>query len=182
MSLTRDTAAFTQIHLRCWYQQIAVQHLHRFITKGATLCRPHQTIQNFFIPAASEWRKDSVSLAGFQGNQLLMVVFRNKGHWGNCIYVDNVNINDLSSSVNESPVSSNISVYPNPLSAGSCLTIDAPGYSGEARLFDLNGKLAAVVSFNQSASIDIPQSFRAGTYIVQIRTDRMIRNIPVVVR
>jgi photosystem II stability/assembly factor-like uncharacterized protein len=150
--------------------------------KGGNTLSTAPNNQNFFIPSASEWRKDSVSLAGFQGNQLLMVVFRNKGHWGNCIYVDNVNINDLSSSVNESPISNNISVYPNPLSAGSCLTIDAPGYSGEARLFDLNGKLAASVLFHHSAAIDIPQSFRAGTYIIQIRTDNMIENIPVVVK
>lgn len=150
--------------------------------KGGNTLSTAPNNSNFFIPAASEWRKDSVSLAGFQNNQLLMVAFRNKGHWGNCIYVDNVNINDLSSSLNEAPQSSAISVYPNPLAAGSCLTVDAPGHSGEVRLFDLNGKLVSATPMDQAANIDIPKSFRTGTCIVQVRTNNRIQNIPVVVK
>lgn len=61
---------------------------------GASLSTSPGTLQaNIFVPTATEWRTDSVnitSIAAFQPN--VMAHFINRGHYGQAMYVDNINI------------------------------------------------------------------------------------------
>lgn len=61
---------------------------------GQTLSTSPGTLQaNVFVPTATEWRRDSIiisSQAGFQSS--VMFAFTNRGHYGQAIYVDNINI------------------------------------------------------------------------------------------
>ena len=50
-----------------------------------------------FIPSAVQWRNESVSLNAYAGQSSVLVVFRNRGHYGNIIYVDNINITGTAS-------------------------------------------------------------------------------------
>jgi photosystem II stability/assembly factor-like uncharacterized protein len=46
-----------------------------------------------FIPDPTQWRTDSVSVTGFSGQPEVIIAFRNVGHWGQALYIDNVRIN-----------------------------------------------------------------------------------------
>ncbi|MCE2773229.1 MAG: PKD domain-containing protein [Bacteroidetes bacterium] len=70
-----------------------------YIKGGTQLStKPDQT--SFFTPTSSQWRNESVSLAAFSGQQI-MLAFRNRGHNGNNIWLDNIN---LTGTVNTAPV------------------------------------------------------------------------------
>jgi subtilisin family serine protease len=61
---------------------------------GQTLSTSPGTLQaNIFVPLATEWRTDSINInaqAAFQPN--VMAHFINRGHYGQAMYVDNINI------------------------------------------------------------------------------------------
>lgn len=58
---------------------------------GATLGTAPALTDSAFVPTASQWRTDSVSLAPFAGNTVL-ISFDNIGHYGQALYLDNINI------------------------------------------------------------------------------------------
>ncbi len=61
---------------------------------GATLSTSPGTLQaNVFVPLASEWRTDSINISGLAALQPnVMITFVNRGHYGQALYVDNINI------------------------------------------------------------------------------------------
>lgn len=69
----------------------------------------------FFTPAASQWRTDTVDLLAYAGQPELMISFQNRGHYGNALYIDNINLYDKSSvGIAAANVSAFLTVYPNP--------------------------------------------------------------------
>jgi hypothetical protein len=65
-----------------------------------------------FIPAAGEWRRDSIDLTRFISAGQLRVVFRNISNYENNIYLDNINI--TTRSVNPFLKAAGFTVTPNP--------------------------------------------------------------------
>ena len=45
-----------------------------------------------FIPAPSQWRKDTVDLSTYAGNGAVQIAFRNGPDWGQTLFVDNINV------------------------------------------------------------------------------------------
>lgn len=72
------------------------------------------SIQDAFVPAADEWRKDSVFLGNFSNTtaQYIQVVFRNTSNFENNLYIDDINI--TAKDVNPNLKSKGILVTPNP--------------------------------------------------------------------
>ena len=64
-----------------------------------------------FVPAAAEWRNEGLSLAAYEGQEVI-VAFENIGRFGNQIYVDNIQIQNPISVIEES--SFQFQLYPNP--------------------------------------------------------------------
>jgi hypothetical protein len=80
---------------------------------GATLATAATTTAAF-TPTAAQWRSDSINLSGFAGQAELILSFTSVSNFGNNVYVDDIDISDLSTGVLE-PIASNLfSVYPNP--------------------------------------------------------------------
>lgn len=50
----------------------------------------------FYVPGNNQWRMDSISLSPFLNQSELMIVFQNRGHYGNCIYLDNIRVEAIS--------------------------------------------------------------------------------------
>jgi PKD repeat protein len=46
----------------------------------------------FFIPDPTQWRTETVSLTPYINEPNLMIIFQNRGHYGNSLYIDNVNL------------------------------------------------------------------------------------------
>ena len=69
-----------------------------------------------FTPAATEWRTDTVWLTPYLGDRI-QIAITNVGHYGQLIYVDNVNLHIVAppDAVNGvTKIDNNLEVYPNP--------------------------------------------------------------------
>jgi len=76
-----------------------------------------------FVPTAGEWRTDTISLAGYTGG--IMVAFDNIGHYGQNIYVDNVDMYGTPLAIQKTTLIDKITLYPNP--ATNNITISGSG-------------------------------------------------------
>jgi PKD repeat protein len=62
-----------------------------YMKGGTTLATvPDQTTA--FTPTATQWRNESINLNAYAGQANVIIAIRNRGHYGNNIYVDNINI------------------------------------------------------------------------------------------
>ena len=60
-------------------------------TPGNLATAPDQT-SSLFVPSPIQWRNESVSLNAYIGQSSVFINFRNLGHYGQALYVDNINI------------------------------------------------------------------------------------------
>lgn len=60
-----------------------------YIKSGATLATVAGTNTSAFVPTATQWRTESISMNAFAGQNVLLA-FRNIGHYGNNLYIDNI--------------------------------------------------------------------------------------------
>jgi photosystem II stability/assembly factor-like uncharacterized protein len=148
-----------------------------FLKGGSTLgTAPNSS--NYFTPAASEWRTETMDLSAFTNFEKVIVAFRNKGHWGNNIYVDNINI---TSDLGIEETAKQFDIYPNPNVSGGKLYLEGIELGAKIILYDLNGKtiLNQTIYTNE---ISLPPSLQSGVYWINIQTENAIWNKKLVVK
>jgi PKD repeat protein/subtilisin-like proprotein convertase family protein len=64
-----------------------------YLKGGGTLATVAGTTTSAFVPASSQWRTETISLNGYLSSGSLLVSFKNLGHYGNNLYIDNVAVN-----------------------------------------------------------------------------------------
>jgi len=147
-----------------------------YLKGGATLgTAPNST--SSFTPAASEWRNETMDISTFSGFDKILVAFRNKGHWGNNIYVDNINI---TSNLGIQSLTNDFDVYPNPICAGNILYFSGLAKSATVKIVNQNGKQVMKMKMD-SNELQLPDSISEGIYWVNIQTKDMIWNRKIVV-
>ncbi len=104
---------------------------------------------NAFIPNATQWRKDTISLNAYLGSHI-QVAFDNIGHYGQNVYIDNINITMTPTlGVKQAVVEGDISVFPNP--AKDVITIKASGLKSGAGVISFYNAMGAMVSRRSEA-------------------------------
>jgi len=94
-----------------------------------------------FLPADTNWRKDTVSLSLFANYPAIRLMFENKSGWGNNIYVDNINLEFLPISVGMKDYDFKVNVYPNPNNGIFNIEITAQTpVDFSVQVFDIMGK------------------------------------------
>ncbi|MEN9972029.1 MAG: hypothetical protein RIS20_376 [Bacteroidota bacterium] len=146
--------------------------------KGGTDLATSPDNQSSFIPTAQQWRTDSVDLSAYLGQTNLQVAFRNKGGWGNNIYIDNINLGSMAN-LNESPKQF-ISIYPNPIQSGTCLNIRGDGIK-KIQLISPDGKSIKTERKFEGSIFEIPENVSSGTYILQIESEKQVLNKPLII-
>ncbi len=63
-----------------------------YVKGGQTLATAPIDSAAIFVPTAAQWRTDTVSLIAYAGMSNVMISFQNRGHYGQALYIDNVNI------------------------------------------------------------------------------------------
>ena len=63
-----------------------------YLKGGGTLSTVAGTNTSSFVPTAAQWRTETINLNGYLSGSVL-ISFKNLGHFGNNIYIDNININ-----------------------------------------------------------------------------------------
>ena len=139
--------------------------------KGGEILATCPDNQAFFIPTNAQWRKDSVDLSAYANSGNLQIAFRNIGDWGNCLYLDNINLGSLANTTEIQAAKRMI--YPNPACPGSSIHVSG-AEATFARLLDMKGK--EVLQFEMNAPIALPQEIRSGTYLLQIHSEQLITN------
>jgi len=93
-----------------------------------------------FVPDSSQWRTDTISLLPYTGYGRVTVAFENIGHYGQALYIDNVNIQDVPLSIATPVHSELISVFPNPTSGRFTLHVP-PGSQKVVQLINSYGQI-----------------------------------------
>jgi hypothetical protein len=144
--------------------------------KGGEILATSPDNQAFFIPTSAQWRKDSVDLSAYANSGNLQIAFRNIGDWGNCLYLDNINLGSLANTTEFQATKRKI--YPNPACPGSSIRLSGPEATF-ARLLDMKGK--EVFQFEMNSPMVLPQELKSGTYLLQIHGQQLISNHPLIV-
>jgi photosystem II stability/assembly factor-like uncharacterized protein len=148
-----------------------------YMDGGVTLATAPD-IQSFFTPSATQWRKDSLNLLFYDGVNNLQIAFRNKGDWGNNLYLDNINLDNQSGIVEQSE--SYLMMFPNPINRDGLLTLKTIPYS-KIRIVDIHGRLVQETKGEGTVTISL-NNLKSGTYIVCIESATQIWNKPLIVK
>ena len=84
--------------------------------KSSTTLRTSATFMttNFVPSATTDWRAETVNLGTYAGQPNVLVRFKGTSGFGNNLYVDNINISQVTG-VEESNLVTGVNVYPNPM-------------------------------------------------------------------
>lgn len=63
-----------------------------YLKGGTTLATAPDLTTAAFVPTATQWRTETVSLTPYVGQSNAIVKFQNRSRWGQMLYVDNINI------------------------------------------------------------------------------------------
>lgn len=133
---------------------------------GSQLATAPNNTSSTFVPTASQWRTDTVDLSQYLGQQNVMIAFRNIGHWGQAMYLDNINLN-ASNAVAEPNAITVINVFPNPAVAGQNLYLQAdPLQQYDVVLYDAQLKKVSQHVVTGNSSVALPATLAEGVYHV----------------
>ena len=83
-----------------------------YVKTGSTLATMPNLTDSLLIPTATQWRKDTISLTPYIGSSV-MLSFENIGHYGQGLYLDNINIL-IPLAVQQLSSEAHIDMFPNP--------------------------------------------------------------------
>lgn len=139
----------------------------------------------WFEPEDDDWRTESVSLAGFAGEQELMLVIRNIGMYGNYMFIDNINLGGSPVSVTEQSAEG-VALFPNPVNRSGALNLRLNGIEDNSvriRMINMEGKIVSDRQVNLSGDVftlDAPVS--AGFYLLNVESSERIYNVRFMVK
>lgn len=148
--------------------------------KGGMTLATAPANNDLFVPTSTQWRTETIDLSAFAGNEKVIVAFRNKGHWGNAVYIDNINIEgDLSISENSA---SQPELFPNPTVSGKEVQLNWTNKDMKVVMRDMNGKELLRATGKDSMAIQIPSGTSAGVYWLNVESEDQIVNMKLVIR
>ncbi len=139
--------------------------------KGGNALRTTNTFyaNSRFVPLASQWRTETVSLAAFASQPQALLSFKNISATGNNIYIDNINI-DMATGIDDVELSNiSVSLSPNPVTDVSILTVNTDSKSRNNFLLEVYNVLG------EKVKTILPSSKSALTF--QIKKDDFIRGV-----
>ena len=140
--------------------------------QGGTALSTAPGQSTYFIPTASQWRTDFVDLSSYAGEPELIIAFQNRGHFGNVIYVDNINV-EGPNGIDDLVSSATLNVFPNPATELSTLVASGlPVGRVTLRVLNAQGQVVysdQVRSTGGGLSLALPTATLSnGTYVLQL--------------
>jgi hypothetical protein len=149
---------------------------------GSDLATSDPYTADTFIPTADEWRTDSVDLADYADIDNVMVVFRNWGHWGQMMYLDNVNINGLALGFPQLAENQDAILSPNPVSLnGSLIVTSKLEDNFIVTFYNMEGKLIDRIEATSDQAINWSAP-SVGSYLYLIESNEYMRTGVLVVQ
>lgn len=150
---------------------------------GSDLATAPDFSASAFVPAANEWRTETIDLSSYMGNDDVLINFRSHTGWGQNVYVDNINIDAMNTvGIEETEIENILTVYPNPVSADGILHL----YSNlneivTVDLYSADGK-RVYRGKHQSISTFSIGNLASGSYICVLSTSNLIKKEVLVVQ
>lgn len=142
----------------------------------------------FFVPTASQWSTTIVPLYSYANDAQVLVKFQVRGGKGNRLFIDNINLMDMSPTSVKNHIQENMifGVYPNPATNEAGIFINSP--------FNVNGRITVTNSLGQlvynkqhalnaganTISLDC-KHFAEGVYFVTFGSDRTSKTAKLVI-
>ncbi|KAF0191907.1 MAG: hypothetical protein FD166_3755, partial [Bacteroidetes bacterium] len=136
---------------------------------GSTLSTVSGYATTAFTPTASQWRKETVSLSPYVGQNVILA-FATTCDFGNNIYFDDITLTNPTIGINENSQELSVSIYPNP--ASEFVTVSGELNNSAISVYSMMGTEVANIRNNGSTTIDINISeYPSGIYFVQVKTE-----------
>lgn len=150
-----------------------------FQAAGAALATLPASTTQYNAPVAGDWQNNQVDLSAYNGMSDVIVRFELVSAYGNNMFLDNINVDALSSVTENQAVA--FAVYPNPASNNFTVKLDE---SSEASItmIDVQGKVVATqnVAGQSSTQVDVT-ALAPGIYTVLVSTENGVATKKVVV-
>lgn len=131
---------------------------------GSNLSTSSGSISDYVPQTNEDWRKESISLHTFSGNENIVIKFIAKNRKGNYISLDDINLFDINNNVGIAIMNDAKSkIYPNP--TNKLLFVESHLAASPYVIADLTGKLVA--SGNNCNVIDL-SNLCSGIYVLHI--------------
>lgn len=137
---------------------------------GRSLVTDTIPVTTSFVPASSQWRKDSVNLTPYIGAGPLVIAFVNTTEYQNNIYLDDINVYKVN--ISDNLKSKGFMITPNPTTGMIAVQFyPNPGYVKGINIFNASGQKVASQVINGGGSsayyFDLT-GYASGVYIVQV--------------
>jgi PKD repeat protein/photosystem II stability/assembly factor-like uncharacterized protein len=149
--------------------------------KGGLQLATAPSTTSIFTPDSSQWRTETVSLTAFAAETDLVIAFRDICHYGQMLYLDNINIGGpLAVSDPAQPVVS--AIYPNPAISGQSVNVlAAQGEKITVEIYSGEGKLIHRGNYSSGEIIQLPV-LSSGMYMCRLIGDTTIRHQQLIIQ
>lgn len=139
-----------------------------YIKGGQTLATAPNLTSDIFVPTSGNWRTDSVNLTNYNSQSEVIIAFENRGHWGQALYIDNINLHTISSVGNEDVSSLFYSFYPNPSDGNSFIHFSKDlDEEMMIRIVDIQGRIIAERNVPANTSLyKLNERLDSGCYFI----------------
>lgn len=148
-----------------------------WLKSGNDLSTAPDYTADLWIPNADQWRTDSIDLTGYSGEEKIGIIFQNIGHYGQGIYLDNINISGELFVNIESNKNIEFSVFPNPIEDLVFINLNSQrNMQLEINLINNLGEIVMNKKTNVTAGADQNISFNvkgipAGIYFIELNEE-----------
>lgn len=146
-----------------------------FVKGGTALSTAPDQGDAPFVPTATQWRSEEVSLLDYftGAEQDVIVAFQNRGYYGQWLYVDNINISTPMSVALPNDHSIQTLLYPNPSEDLLHVELREITEVASVEVLDMSGKLLNQFQIQAGnrviKTIDV-SNLPVGLYVLQVRT------------
>ena len=135
---------------------------------GMALSSTGGTTDRYFIPTASQWKKETIGLSSLIGKPKVMFSFESRPGWDNLLFLDNIKLTGITGIVDQAQEDNSLTVYPNPFTES--VTIYSDWTNCSLTLMDLTGKIVKSYSdIEQFPFIMERKNISSGMYLLELR-------------
>lgn len=146
-----------------------------YLNGGSTMATGPANGNSAFIPTASQWRTDSVIINNLTIGDEIIFSFKDIGHWGQRLYVDNINLLPLNNiSIDNPLLPSQVVVMPNPNNGQFELQLNDIGENATITITNLLGQTIYqqnlhLTTTNTNYSIQLKDK---GMFLLKVNSDK----------
>jgi hypothetical protein len=112
-----------------------------------------------WIPTATQWRKDTASMDEFAGKSNVLIAFKTTSNFGNNVYIDDINLFQTPTAINQVKIEDLLTLSPNPFSNNIVIDFNiATQQEINGKIVSTDGKVVAQFSVpknTKSYAIDL---------------------------